>query len=167
MEQDIQIQDMQESVMRYGQMRSKIEATLKEIQSLTKIEESFSLYEDKKTEEEMLAVPGPAPGDPPAPTPSGGYPGPKVPGGGEEKKEQQKLKEKTDREAEELQRQYEDIIVRIAQTGYEELKDKLSQVNLFLEHLSASRSEPAEDKRQSMEELEEAGHGVQLRCSEI
>ena len=31
MEQDIEIQDMQESVMRYGQMRSKIEATLKEI----------------------------------------------------------------------------------------------------------------------------------------
>ena len=65
--------------------------------------------------------------------------------------EQQKLKEKTDREAEELQRQYEDIIVRIAQTGYEELKDKLSQVNLFLEHLSASRSS-LQKTRESMEE---------------
>ena len=41
MEQDIEIQDMQESVMRYGQMRSKIEATLKEIQSLTKIRRKF------------------------------------------------------------------------------------------------------------------------------
>lgn len=150
MEQDIEIQDMQESVMRYGQMRSKIEATLKEIQSLTKIEESFSLYEDKKTEEEswlyralrleILQLRRRLEGirDRRAQEEK-------------EKKEQQKLKEKTDREAEELQRQYEDIIVRIAQTGYEELKDKLSQVNLFLEHLSASRSS-LQKTRESMEE---------------
>ena len=150
MEQDIEIQDMQESVMRYGQMRSKIEATLKEIQSLTKIEESFSLYKEKKTEEEswlyralrleILQLRRRLEGirDRKAQEEK-------------EKKEQQSLKEKTDREAEELQRQYEDIIVRIAQTGYEELKDKLSQVNLFLEHLSASRSSLQKTK-ESMEE---------------
>ena len=150
MEQDIEIQDMQESVMRYGQMRSKIEATLKEIQSLTKIEESFSLYKEKKTEEEswlyralrleILQLRRRLVGirDRKAQEEK-------------EKKEQQSLKERTDREAEELQRQYEDIIVRIAQTGYEELKDKLSQVNLFLEHLSASRSSLQKTK-ESMEE---------------
>ena len=150
MEQDIEIQDMQESVMRYGQMRSKIEATLKEIQSLTKIEESFSLYKEKKTEEEswlyralrleILQLRRRLEGirDRKAQEEK-------------EKKEQQSLKERTDREAEELQRQYEDIIVRIAQTGYEELKDKLSQVNLFLEHLSASRSSLQKTK-ESMEE---------------
>lgn len=150
MEQDIEIQDMQESVMRYGQMRSKIEATLKEIQSLTKIEESFSLYKEKKTEEEswlyralrleilQLRRRLESIRDRKAQEEK-------------EKKEQQSLKERTDREAEELQRQYEDIIVRIAQTGYEELKDKLSQVNLFLEHLSASRSSLQKTK-ESMEE---------------
>ncbi len=162
MEQDIEIQDMQESVMRYGQMRSKIEATLKEIQSLTKIEESFSLYKEKKTEEEswlyralrleILQLRRRLEGirDRKAQEEK-------------EKKEQQSLKERTDREAEELQRQYEDIIVRIAQTGYEELKDKLSQVNLFLEHLSASRSSLQKNKGEHGG-VEEAGHGVQLHA---
>ena len=34
MEQDIHIEDLQESVMQYGRMRSKIEETLEEIRSI-------------------------------------------------------------------------------------------------------------------------------------
>ena len=39
MEQDIHIEDMQESVMQYGRMRQRIEDTLKEAKSLEEIKE--------------------------------------------------------------------------------------------------------------------------------
>lgn len=46
MEQDIHIEDMQESVMQYGRMRGKIEETMKEIRHLQDIREK---YEDRKS----------------------------------------------------------------------------------------------------------------------
>ena len=39
MEQDIQIEDLKESIMQYGRMRSKIESTMEEIEELKKIDE--------------------------------------------------------------------------------------------------------------------------------
>ena len=48
MEQDIHIEDMQESVMQYGRMRKKIEDTCAEIQSLKQIEDRFQNYADKE-----------------------------------------------------------------------------------------------------------------------
>ena len=52
MEQDIEIEGMQESVLQYGRMRSRIESILGEIKWLTKIEENFESYKDKCLEEE-------------------------------------------------------------------------------------------------------------------
>lgn len=52
MEQDIHIEDMQESVMQYGRMRQRIEDTLKEAKSLEEIKESFVKFKTKKEEQD-------------------------------------------------------------------------------------------------------------------
>ena len=52
MEQDIHIEDMQESVMQYGRMRQRIEDTLKEARSLEEIRESFEKFKTKKEEQD-------------------------------------------------------------------------------------------------------------------
>ena len=54
MEQDIHIEDMQESVMQYGRMRKKIEDTCAEIQSLKQIEDRFLTYADKEQQLEKI-----------------------------------------------------------------------------------------------------------------
>lgn len=139
MEQDIAIEDMQESVLRYGQMQHKIDLTLKEIKELTNIEEAFSSFEEKKKEEEswlyralrleILQMQK------------------RLETIRDRKKEEEKEAEtlrqqagKVQEELEDLQAQYESMIVRIAQTGYEDLKRQLQENNLFLEHLGNSRS---------------------------
>lgn len=50
MEQDIHIEDMQESVMQYGRMRKKIEDTYMEIEKLKEIQERFEEVIAKKNE---------------------------------------------------------------------------------------------------------------------
>ncbi len=50
MEQDIHIEDMQESVMQYGRMRKKIEDTAVEIQYLKEIQEKFFSVQEKEKE---------------------------------------------------------------------------------------------------------------------
>ncbi len=57
MEQDIHIEDMQESVMQYGRMRQRIEDTLKEAKSLEEIKESFVKFKTKKRGTGLLSVP--------------------------------------------------------------------------------------------------------------
>ena len=57
MEQDIHIEDMQESVMQYGRMRQRIEDTLKEAKSLEEIKESFVKFKTKKRGTGLLPVP--------------------------------------------------------------------------------------------------------------
>ncbi len=52
MEQDIHIEDMQESVMQYGRMRRRIEETLTEAGRLEEIEECFQKFQEKKQEQE-------------------------------------------------------------------------------------------------------------------
>lgn len=50
MEQDIHIEDLQESVMQYGRMRNKIEETLEEIRVLKEIQEKYDAYDQKRLE---------------------------------------------------------------------------------------------------------------------
>ena len=52
MEQDIQIEDLQESVMQYGRMQSKIEATMEEIRNLQQIESLYQGYAEKRDAKE-------------------------------------------------------------------------------------------------------------------
>lgn len=138
MEQDIEIEDMQESVLRYGQMRAKIEDVQKEMQALEHLKEEFDLFSEKKIEEEKWL-----------------YRALRLETlqlkqrlqiikarKEEEEKEKQKCLTQADgvtREADRLQEKYEEVIVKIASTGYEELKRQLSELRLFLEHLGASR----------------------------
>lgn len=55
MEQDIHIEDMQESVMQYGRMQKKIEDTRKEINELSLIGEAYEKASAKEKEEEKFA----------------------------------------------------------------------------------------------------------------
>lgn len=48
MEQDIQIEDLKESIMQYGRMRSKIESTMEEIEELKKIDGIYQDFDDKR-----------------------------------------------------------------------------------------------------------------------
>lgn len=137
MEQDIEIEDMQESVMQYGRMRSRIETTLKEIQELQKIEESYHLFREIRTKEnsyayrvqrlELLKLHQELE---------------EIAAGKEETKaelaKQKQLETDMESAIADIQEQYEKIIVKIAQTGYEELKNKLQDLNVLMEHLNNS-----------------------------
>ncbi len=50
MEQDIHIEDLQESVMQYGRMRTQIEETLAEVEKLREIREIYDSYRKRRRE---------------------------------------------------------------------------------------------------------------------
>ncbi len=55
MEMDIHIEDLQESVMQYGRMRGKIEETAEEIRRLLQIQECYQDYDEKRNGAKMCA----------------------------------------------------------------------------------------------------------------
>ena len=55
MEQDIHIEDLQESVMQYGRMRGKIEETVAEIRNLMQIRERYQDYDEKRESARMCS----------------------------------------------------------------------------------------------------------------
>ncbi len=55
MEMDIHIEDLQESVMQYGRMRGKIEETVEEIRRLLQIQECYQDYDEKRNRAKMCA----------------------------------------------------------------------------------------------------------------
>ena len=55
MEQDIHIEDMQESVMQYGRMRRKIEDTCAEIEELAGIQKAYDIYQETEQQLEKYA----------------------------------------------------------------------------------------------------------------
>ncbi len=137
MEQDIEIEDMQESVMQYGRMQSKIETTLKEISELKKIQENYDAFREIRMQEdsyayrvkrleilklkqelEETAV--------------------KKEETKAELSKQEIMAEDMEKSIAGIQKQYEEVIVKIAQTGYEELMDKLKNLNVLMEHLGNS-----------------------------
>ena len=140
MEQDIHIEDMQESVMQYGRMRKKIEDTCAEIQSLKQIEDRFQSYADKEqqikkcsyfvqkleilqlqSEVRTLADKVRA--------------GRRGPGKADHRPEAS-----VDEQIGELTRQSDELLRRIASTGYEELKNQLKSLNELLEQLGKSEA---------------------------
>lgn len=138
MEQDIRIEDMQESVMQYGRLRRKIEDTLEEIRELTEIQKSFEAAKEKEEEVAKLA-----------------YFQERIQilrqkALAEELRERIELDKKDldilrnnemvlNTDIESLQRQMEEVIGQIKGSGYEELEAQLVQLNEFLEHLAVSR----------------------------
>lgn len=140
MEQDIHIEDMQESVIQYGRMQKKIMDTAEEIRCLEEISGAFRLVEEKEQEAKRLRyITGKL----------------EILRGREEIQKLQekinfhnldlvKLKEQSEvleQERLELNRQKEELIRLIAETGYEEAKDQLQNVNELLERLERSKAD--------------------------
>lgn len=139
MEQDIHIEDLQESVMQYGRMRNKIEETLKEIQILNEIGARYHAYDQKRQEKmqndyqiqrlEMLQFQA------------------KIREYQEKCKDREetilmleKQKKEVEVYQESLQKEYEEILLRIANSGYAGLEAEVHSLNETLERLEISKS---------------------------
>ena len=135
MEQDIHIEDLQESVMQYGRMRSKIEETMEEIRRLKLICEKYEQYAEKSDEEKVCS-----------------YQIDRLEIMNHEVKSQEardrikvrqeaiedlkKQQQVLEQEEKDLQKEYEDIILQIADSGYARLESDLDTLNETLERLN-------------------------------
>ena len=139
MEQDIQIEDLQESVMQYGRMQSKIAETMKEIRYLTDIREAYQSYEEKQQAAEscdyqverleLLQLQR-----------KSKELRERIIDRTEGIKQQQTQQEKLNKELKELQKDYEDILYHIAKSGYDSLQMELGNLNEVLERLENSKA---------------------------
>ena len=135
MEQDIHIEDLQESVMQYGRMRSKIEETMEEIRRLKLICGKYEQYAEKSDEEKVCS-----------------YQIDRLEIMNHEVKSQEardrikvrqeaiedlkKQQQVLEQEEKDLQKEYEEIILRIADNGYARLESDLDTLNETLERLN-------------------------------
>ena len=135
MEQDIHIEDLQESVMQYGRMRSKIEETMEEIRRLKLICGKYEQYAEKSDEEKVCS-----------------YQIDRLEIMNHEVKSQEardrikvrqeaiedlkKQQQVLEQEEKDLQKEYGEIILRIADSGYARLESDLDTLNETLERLN-------------------------------
>ena len=127
-EQNIHIEDMQESVMQYGRMRRKIQDTFEEIQQLEQIQEKFACVEEIRKEQGLCQ-----------------YAADKL-----EILEwtqqihtliydiQNSEKELEGQEKEEIQqmeKSRDELLKKISATGYDEIKSQLVSLNELIEQL--------------------------------
>lgn len=139
MEQDIHIEDLQESVMQYGKMRSKIEETMEEVRHLQEIEAEYQDYAQKREEAascayqidklEMLQMKAKLQEFTDRRTELE-----------ETLKEQAQDTEKLEAEQEKLQKEYEKVILQIAESGYTALETELININETLTRLENSKA---------------------------
>lgn len=139
MEQDIHIEDLQESVMQYGRMRSKIEETMEEIRRLKLICGKYEQYAEKSDEEKVCS-----------------YQIDRLEIMNHEVKSQEardrikvrqeaiedlkKQQQVLEQEEKDLQKEYEEIILRIADSGYARLGSDLDTLNETLERLNNGKA---------------------------
>lgn len=139
MEQDIHIEDLQESVMQYGRMRSKIEETMEEIRRLKLICGKYEQYAEKSDEEKVCS-----------------YQIDRLEIMNHEVKSQEardrikvrqeaiedlkKQQQVMEQEEKDLQKEYEEIILRIADSGYARLESDLDTLNETLERLNNGKA---------------------------
>ena len=139
MEQDIHIEDLQESVMQYGRMRNKIEETLEEIRCLQEIQDCFQKYKQLQREAgactyqidklEMLQLGAKI-----------HELSDKIEGRREEISRQETVKSRLEEEEKGIQKEYEEILLRINNSGYSNLESELRNVNETLERLESNTS---------------------------
>ena len=139
MEQDIHIEDLQESVMQYGRLRSRIEETIAEVHCLQEIREKYEAYEKNCADVEacdyqirqleILQLRGKAQelSD-------------RISTGKEELIRLTDMKTSLEERQENLRKEYEEVLLRIADSGYSALEKELSSVNEVLERLQGSRA---------------------------
>ena len=139
MEQDIHIEDMQQSVTEYGRLRHRIEDTCREIDSLKAICGQHETMAAARKEKELC-----------------GY----FAGKFDMLQDRRKIQESQDKiqaleadqekaaqdvaametEIQELTAKSEELLRKISSSGYEELKSQLKAVNELVEHLGSSQS---------------------------
>ena len=139
MEKDIHIEDMQESVMQYGRMRSKIEETMCEIGHLREIADRYADYlaAGEAVEEcgyeidklEILQMREKVSGLQE-----------RIRESAEEQSRTEAMKRRAEEKQEELRKEYEEVILRIADSGCSALEKELASVNETLERLGNSRA---------------------------
>lgn len=139
MEQDIHIEDLQESVMQYGRMQNKIDETLEEIQKLTEIREAYCVYKEKQRQVEacvyqmdrleMLHLEQKIEEN-----------HDRIQGRTEEISRQDARRRTLEREQKELRADYEEVLVQIANSGYSNRKKELENLNETLERLGGSKA---------------------------
>ena len=139
MEQDIHIEDLQESVLQYGRMQSKIEETLAEIGRLNEIRAAYEEYREAERSKEacdyqirrleMLQ----------SEAKSLGLKN-KITERGEDIRQQEAVLHKLTGEQELLQKEYEELLIRIANSGYSGMEQELLALNETLERLEGSKS---------------------------
>ena len=134
MEQDIHIEDLQESVLQYGRMQSKIEETLGEIGRLNEIRAAYEEYREAErskeacdyqirrlemlqSEAKSLELKN------------------KITERGEDIRQQEAVLHKLTGEQELLQKEYEELLIRIANSGYSGMEQELLTLNETLERL--------------------------------
>lgn len=138
MEQDIHIEDMQESVMQYGRLQQKIADTREEIAVLSKLNAKYKKLEQKRKEEQQQA-----------------YFERKlqirakraelkewrdrVHLDEEEESRQKQLLSQVEASVQDLERQSEQLLRQILESGYESLKEKLAGIQEQVQHLSGSK----------------------------
>lgn len=139
MEQDIHIEDLQESVMQYGRMRSKIEETMEEIRRLKLICGKYEQYAEKSDEEKVCSyqidlleimnheVKSQEARD-------------RIKVRQEAIEDLKKQQQVLEQEEKDLQKEYEEIILRIADSGYARLESDLDTLNETLERLNNGKA---------------------------
>ena len=137
MEQDIHIEDMQDSVMQYGRMRQRIEDTLKEAKKLEQIKESFDKFEEKKKEQDycqyrinkldalnihsnikLLEQ--------------------KIKNGEANLRTQEQNEKVLEKQLEQLSEEYEKLVAQIAGSGYDQIETRRKDVQELLGQLNHS-----------------------------
>ncbi len=137
MEQDIHIGDLQESVMQYGRMRNKIEETLEEIRWLKEIRDVYWGYKESGKEVsvctyqidklEMLHLQAKI-----------REMKDKIEGREEEIKRQDSIQYNLEDNAQLIQKEYEDVLLQINNSGYSGLETELMNVNETIQRLESS-----------------------------
>ena len=138
-EQNIHMEDMQESVMQYGRMRRRIEDTSREIAQLRAIEEAFNAFvslEDKISKYQWFAKKLEI-----LDTRSRiRHINERTAAGKEDLNRQAEALKSTEEQIRALTIQSDELLRRIASTGYEELKNQLASLNELCQQLSHSEA---------------------------
>lgn len=139
MEQDIHIEDMQESVMQYGRMQKKIADTQAEIRVLSELKADYQVLEEKQRDQDkqryfcrkleirkqnadIRELQD------------------RIKLDEEEGERRNQSLERLDQEIRELTDQGDALLRQIAESGYEGMKEKLADVNDLVERLNTSKA---------------------------
>ncbi|MGN0484819.1 MAG: ATP-binding protein [Lachnospiraceae bacterium] len=138
MEQDIHIEDMQESVLEYGRMRKKIQDTKEELLYLEKIEKRQSTCDELKQQQEacdyyirrlqLLALQTQI-----------DVMEQKIQISLTDRKQKLAAKEETQQMLQTLEKRNEELLRQIAASGFEECRQQLNSVRKLRKHLEKSR----------------------------